>query len=132
MTGATREEASTAKPGGKDDSRDEAAGGAARSYVLGLLLACGSREGLQGQLHAASWCKIHRLAELRLEPVLEPEPELCQRGPSTPYLQAPRQNGMCCEPVRLTRSPTNQHVLLGQSQWECHRSIMNIKFTNMY
>ena len=70
--------------GGKDDSRDEAAGGAARSYVLGLLLACGSCEGLLGQLHARSWCKIHRLAELRLEPVLEPEPEpeLCQRGPN--------------------------------------------------
>jgi len=55
---------------GKDDSRDEAAGGAAQSYVLGLLLACGSREGLQGQLHAGSWCKVHRLTE-----------QLSQRGP---------------------------------------------------
>ena len=62
------------------DKRTGPACGAAWGHILRLLLACGSRKGLQGQLQTRSWGKMHILAGLRLELVLEPEP--CQIGPN--------------------------------------------------
>jgi hypothetical protein len=40
-----------------------------------------SREGLQLRLHTWSRCNLHCLAGLRLEPLVEPEPEPSQTGP---------------------------------------------------
>jgi hypothetical protein len=40
-----------------------------------------NREGLQLRLHTRSRCSFHRLAGLRPEPLVEPEPEPSQTGP---------------------------------------------------
>jgi hypothetical protein len=53
-------------------------GGATKSW---LRLPFGSREVLQGQLHTRSRSKIDRLGGLRVEPLVEPEPEPSQTGP---------------------------------------------------
>jgi hypothetical protein len=46
-----------------------------------LLLSFGSRKGLHDRLYTWSRCVLHRLAGLRPELLVEPEPEPCQTGP---------------------------------------------------
>jgi hypothetical protein len=48
-----------------------------------LLLSFGSRKGLHDRLYNWSRCVLHRLAGLRPELLVEPEPEPCQTGPSS-------------------------------------------------
>ena len=57
-----------------DPSRGQACltdGRAAQSFFFRLRLANGSREGLHLRLRTRSCCRFHRLAGLRVEPVLE-------------------------------------------------------------
>ena len=71
-----------------DPSRGQACltdGGAARSFFFRLRLTRESRERLHLRLRTRSCCRFHRLAGLRVEPVLELLLEPCQTGPKSSY-----------------------------------------------
>jgi hypothetical protein len=59
-----------------------------------------SREGLQLRLHTWSRCSFHRLAGLRPEPLVEPEPEPSQTGPRSQR----RPPGQVCNQISFSFS----------------------------